>query len=467
MIALSADPPSWLDWSSGLLTDEGFYTLDARHEALFGHSAPGDFHDRLLSPLLSLLQQGVFEVWGAGLIQARMVSVVFGLLTIVVFWQSLRLAYDERTALIGALLLGLAPPFTFFNRLGLQETPTVFWLVLAFALWSAWRGHRSRSREWSLAAGGALAVALVFKMTALLALPAFAAAAAYAERLCAGDAQTPHGYKKQSVALLLGFGAGLLLYGVLWYAPHHAALTRMTAYYRERQVMPHAWHSVLLNIRRGFADPARGVLPYLLKTMPVLSLLALLSLRRRRWGAADILLVVWLLGGLAFCLLSSYAPDRYDVLFLPPLAGLAARGLAGLRRSWAIAAAVLFVVTSGYWYARAWETRTYAERDASRALGALLPHGAVVIGEMAPALCLGTPYAAAPVQPGLSNDDHPVERLHATTVVVTRAPVWMDWWHTHYPSIAHPSHQIATLRLSGPRQTIVDVYSVTKRRLER
>ena len=56
-----------------------------------------------------------------------------------------------------------------------------------------------------------------------------------------------------------------------------------------------------------------------------------------------------------------------------------------------------------------------------------------MIGEFAPALCLDTNIRAAPVQPGLSNDDRPVERLHATYVCITRASVWEHWWQSRYP----------------------------------
>ena len=89
-----------------------------------------------------------------------------------------------------------------------------------------------------------------------------------------------------------------------------------------------------------------------------------------------------------------------------------------------------------------------------------MPPGSVVIGEFAPALCLDTPFAAAPVQPGLSNDDHPVERLHAAAVVVTRTADWQQWWSARYPGLIQPSHQIATFTLGGPRRYVEDVYAV-------
>jgi len=435
---LQSDPPPWLSWSTGLYTDEGYYTLDARHEALFGTLAPGDFHDRLLSPLLSVMQQGVFEVFGVGLLQARLLCVLFGLLTIAVFWLGLRRVYDGRTADCGALFLGLAPPFALYNRLALQETPTVFWLVLAFALWAY--GVRWVS-------GAAVAVAIVFKGLAVIALPTlFTRRSSVAPR---------------PIQTVVGAGGTLLLYFLLWYEPHHAELARMATYYRVHQMQPHSAVSLWLNVRRGLIGGERGVIPYLLAFVPVPCLLAGWAIRNwRSWAAADKYLVVWLACGLLFCLVSSYAPSRYYVLFLPPLAGLAARGLAGRKRPAQSAAALLFLLTSGVWYGLAWTGRTETRLSASRELVRLLPPGSVVVGEFVPALCLDTPFAAAPVQPGLSNDAHPVERLQATDIAVTRTAFWQEWWSARYPGIVQPSHKIATLTLGGPRHYVVDVYAV-------
>ena len=434
LAALDADPPPWLSWSTGLYTDEGYYTLDARHEALFGTLAPGSFHDRLLSPLLSLLQQGVFEVFGAGLRQARLLNVCFSLLTVAVFWLALRRASDNRTADFGALFLSLAPIFALYNRLALQETPTVFWLTLGFALWTY-------GVKWL--PGAAIAVAIVFKGLALIALPSL--------------------FARRSALARENWGGGVLLflYLALWYAPHHAELARMATFYRVHQMQPQSLMSLWLNLRRGLIGGERGVVPFLLALLPVPCLLAVWKFwQRHTWTDADKYLFIWLACGLLFCLLSSYAPSRYYVLFLPPLAGLAARGLADWKRPVRIAAAALFLVTSGVWYGLAWTGRTDTRREASGELARLLPPGSVVIGEFAPALCLDTPFAAAPVQPGLSNDDHPVERLHAAAVVVTRTPFWQNWWSARYPGIIQPSHKIATLTLGGSRRYMEDVYSV-------
>ncbi len=484
LVALASDPPAWLSWSTGLYTDEGFYTLDARHEALFGTWAPGNFHDRLLSPLLSVLQQGMFSLFGVGLVQARLLSVVFGLLTVCVLWLGLRRAFGTKTADYGALFLGLAPPFALYNRTALQETPTVFWLVLAFTLWV----YGARRPALYALSGISMAVAVVFKGLALL------AGAAMLEPTPAHKFATPpvsgggRGLGKavpnssplrfgeggeeragRGSAPLLGTGGaifGLVLYAAFWYALHHVELSRMGTYYRVHQMQPHSWHSLWLNERRAFVKGEHGVFPYLLATLPVPCLLAGWGVRQwRTWRGADRFLALWLAGGLLFCLLSSYAPSRYYVLFLPALMGLAAHSVTGLRRPVQIMAVAIFLLVSAGWYGAAWTERAYVQRDGSRELARRLPPGSVVIGDFAPALCLNTPFSATTVQPGLANDNHPVEHLHATHVVVVRnAAYWQNWWRARYPNVVQPSHRIATYDFGDSRHYVVDVYAVKETR---
>lgn len=443
-ISLEADPPAWLSWSGGLLTDEGFYTLDARHLVLFGSMARGDFHDRLLSPLLSVLQEGVFRLLGAGILPARAISVVFGLLTICVFWWGMLNACGRTAAHWSAVLLGLMPPFVFYNRLALQETPTVFWLALAFALW-VW--GRKANNAWAFFAAGLASGAAVFcKTLGVVFLPAL---------LWGGIRGGRSGW-----GMLLGCGIVLSLYGAFWYWPHQAEIGRMSAYYRTAQFVPHTWHNLGMNVRRGMIGDRvsllRGVVPYLLAFAPAPFLLACTRLRMR--NVPELVMLAWLGTGGVFCLLSSYAPDRYYVLFLPPLAGLASCALAGSTVSVQKAWGALFLLSSGAWLGAAWHGRTYSESNAGLILTRLLPPASVLIGDAAPALCLNTRFDAVPVQPGLSNVVRPVELLGATAIAVTGVPVYENWWRARYPQIVQSSHLLTTMTIN--KKTRVAIYTV-------
>ncbi len=360
--ALEADPPPWLSWSGGLRTDEGFYTLDARHLALFGSGARGNFHDRLLSPLLSVTQQGAFALWGAGLTQARAVSVACGLLTVAALWVGLRLSFGPTAANAGALLLGFAPPFVLYNRVALQETPAAFCLTLSFALWAS--ASQTGKRRLAVCAGMAAGLAFLCKTLAIVFFPALLWAAWRAG--------------SRGWALVGGLGIILAGYALLWFAPHHTELSRMGMYYRQHQFVPHSAYSLWLNIRRaGVGDRAgvlRGIAPYLLLFVPVPCALAISRLRGLAGKPlAEQFLWLWLAGGVLFCCVSSYAPDRYYVLFLPPLCGLAGVALTAMtpRAQWAagLAACLLGVL----WLGAAWAGRTWTARDNALALARLLP----------------------------------------------------------------------------------------------
>lgn len=444
-LALGADPPPWLSWSGGLRTDEGFYTLDARHLALFGTWARGSFHDRLPAPLLSIIQQGVFQVFGPSLITARAICVLLGLLTIALLWLGLRASFGTKAANAGALLLGFAPPFVLYNRLALQETPAAFWLALSFALWAV--ADQTRKRGLLFWAGAAAGLAFLCKGLAIVFVPALCWAAWRGGR--------------RGWALVGGLGVVMLGYAALWFVPHHAELSRMGAYYRSHQFVPHSLHSLWLNIRRaGVGDRAgvlRGLAPYLLLFVPVPCLLA--ASRLRGFAVKSLgeqVLWLWLAGGVLFCCASSYAPDRYYVLFLPPLCGLAGVALAAMapvrQRMFALAALII----SALWLGAAWHGRTWTARNNAQTLAFLLPAQSIVIGDMAPAVCLGTTLDAAPVQPGLSNDNRPVERLHAEYLAITRAPVYTRWWRARYPLIVRPKRRLASLPV-GALGT-VDIY---------
>src|SRR3954449_9011727 len=74
IIALDSDPYSRLSWSSGLLTDEGYYIHNARNLVLFGVERTDDFNNMLIMPTLHFVQVAVFRQLGATVVPARMIS---------------------------------------------------------------------------------------------------------------------------------------------------------------------------------------------------------------------------------------------------------------------------------------------------------------------------------------------------------------------------------------------------------
>jgi hypothetical protein len=455
---LPMDPPAWLSWSSGVYTDEGFYTLDARHLATFGKLGPGNFHDSFTAPLLSAMQTGWFHWFGTGLIAARTLPAGLSLATLLLFWSMLRLRGDNGVANVAVVLLGFAPPFLFYNCLALQETPALFWVVVSLWLiaagakvspWPAPRPHAAIAMVAYAMAGAALVAAYACKPLAALAAPAVALFLWNSSKCD----------RAAACVFASGVLAGAAVYVVACWYPHHAEIARMSAYYAEHQMTAHSLASIWLNVRRALMGGQRGLLPYWLAFMPAPMLLAARAVANRRKLPIDPAPVVWLVCGTAFCALSSYAPSRYYVLFLPALCWVAALGWRGLPRGWQTAAMVLFFATAGYWTISAWSHRQ-ATVLAAQAEMRSMPAGFVVVGEFAPELTMGSSYRSAPVQPGLDNDQMPVERLHADYVAVRHAPVWDKWWGSRYPALIRPSRKVATFALGDGGQYLVDIYRV-------
>ncbi len=501
LFALGADPPPSLDWTSGIWTDEGFYTYAARNTVLFGGTRD-DFHPEVLSPVLNAVQEAIFRTFGVGLIQARLISVACSLGALALFWDGLRRVWGPKVALTGLLFLGGDAIFVFYNRLALLETPAV--LVVCAAFWAY-----TLNRHWAWVLAGALAAsALAFKTTFLLFLPL--PPLVWLLR----RAWQPLGW------YALGVAVGVAAYWLGWGQAHGAEVMRLNHYYWTHQSQPRSLTEVGTDLWRAVFGPHRSVLGFLLTRSPVVTLLALAGLvmgcRRRpppppimrepevksrggvpppvedtaKKGAArqkgaassaptrvppllgargsfllardtEQLFCWWAIFGLGFLCLTRYAPTRYDLVVLPALAALAALSLRRLPLVWGkrlptiravrAAALALFLCVSlgqwGYWAA----TRGYQTRDVSRALAQIVPPGVTLAGDWAPGLCLNNRVRAVPVLPDLANGQDPLRDLRPGFVLVAQTPYPVRYWKRAAPLVVRPENVAARFRVHDYR----------------
>ncbi len=447
LFALDADPPPSLDWTSGIWTDEGFYTYAARNAVLFGGTRD-DFHPEVLSPVLNWVQEAVFRAFGVGLVQARLISVACSLGALALFGDGLRRVWGPKVALAGLLFLGGDAVFVFYNRLALLETPAV--LVVCAALW-AYTLHR----PWAWVLAGALAVsALAFKTTFLIFLPL--PALVWLLR----RAWQPLGWYG------LGVFLGAAAYWLEWGGAHGAEVIRLNHYYWTHQSQPRSLAEVGADLGRALFGPHRSVLGFLLSRSPVVTGLALAGLvmgcrRGEKEGAASSAPTVlardteqlfrwWAVFGLGFLCLTRYAPTRYDLVVLPALAALAALNLRRLPRV-RVAALALFACVSlgqwGYWAA----TRGYWTRDVARELAQIVPPGVTLAGDWAPGLCLNNRVRAVPVLPDLANGRDPLTTLKPGFVLVAQTPYPVRYWKQAAPLVVRPENVAARFRVHDYR----------------
>jgi len=107
-------------------------------------------------------------------------------------------------------------------------------------------------------------------------------------------------------------------------------------------------------------------------------------------------------------------------------------------------ALLLWVAVNLYWTGDWLAHLSYAQRDADRWLAANLPANSVLIGDVAPGLCLDNRFQAINVIPGLCNDKAPVERFApAPRYLVILDGKWKErWWLQHYPQYVAQEHRI-------------------------
>lgn len=436
-VNIGAAPPGWLSWSAGLFTDEAMYATDAAQMAMHGNWAPGNFHGAIITPPLYALQLAAFRLFGVSMEVARLVSAVFGLGTIVLLWIGLNAASNRRAAWIGAVLLAFTAPFVFYNRMALMETPTACMLTGAFACVCIAAGvdDKRRAGFWLTAAGAAFASAVAFKALAWLAFPGFVIG-------------TLRISKRSGATFAAACLAAYAAYWVVVLMPYAGTLARMNRYYLYHQYLPHSLLGLGYNVKRAFVGyRIDGLFPTLALQCPILlvaSVAAIVSLKKANSPPA-ILLAGWLLVSAAAWTVMSYSPSRYYVIAMPALAGLAAIALSTTDRRRMIAAVGLALILDAAVIVSALDALRLPAHEARSPI----LRGGVLAGQFAPRIAFGSDIVPVYVQPGLANDQAPVERFGVTHIVVTRSPDGLKWWRIHYPALINEKHFVGFSGIDG------------------
>ena len=101
---LGADPLPSLE--NYFITDEGWWSHNARNFALFGQWVRDDFNQGFLyAPVHSLLMTLSFRAFGVGFASARAVSAAAGLLTVLFLYLAMRERAKKNAPLIGRRFL--------------------------------------------------------------------------------------------------------------------------------------------------------------------------------------------------------------------------------------------------------------------------------------------------------------------------------------------------------------------------
>src|SRR5262249_45186152 len=122
----------------------------------------------------------VFQLFGVGLLQARLVVVAYLLIGLILFWAVARRQYGSTVAIVAALLLVSSPAvdILFLGRQVLGEVPAFTFLMLALLLWWSSTVTPRPSTARLLAASASVGlVALTKNQFTLILAPTFVVAA--------------------------------------------------------------------------------------------------------------------------------------------------------------------------------------------------------------------------------------------------------------------------------------------------
>ncbi len=330
LLHLAADPPVDLGPSGGAWTDPGEWAHNARNRILYGEWVWDEVNFMYVSPVTNVCFYLVFRLLGVGYAQVGLVSVLFSLATLLLFYLSLREVLGRGGALLATALLGGSYLFVMYNRIGLVETPAVFFQVLT--LYFAQRGVRE-PRYFALA-GAASLVPLAVKMQMTYIFPA----AVFAVALHAVRWTEPGSGERswRPVAYFLaGAAITLAALATVWLVPYRAEILWRLQNEWRLHALPMTLPRLLRNV---FYNP---FVVYFLGS-PVLLLLGglvfcqvVLRLLRRAGPVPfpQLLAVWWIAGGFGYLAISQYRPLRYYVSLIPPMVILATTAVVGLWRA--------------------------------------------------------------------------------------------------------------------------------------
>jgi 4-amino-4-deoxy-L-arabinose transferase-like glycosyltransferase len=312
------------------MSDEGAWARNARQRAVFG-SWVIDEHNPLLdvSPLHTLAVFGAYQSFGVSFFSTRLPSALAGIATCALLYLFLSREVSGAAALLALFLHGASFFVLAHDRVGFGESFQNLWITAALLLLCRARG----SRLAAVGSGAAFALAVLAKLTAVILAPVFPVF--WAARFLV---ERPAGSLRK---LLLEVGwvalGGLLVAGAAVWLLHpllaahrwDAGWTGIAASGNVAEV----WGRIgAFGLDRLTRSPNRFVWQAAL----LLSLGALWASQRAAEGLRsltrlELLCVSWILAGAIALGFQPYLPERRYLMLLPPLAVLAAIGLASAR----------------------------------------------------------------------------------------------------------------------------------------
>lgn len=432
-VQLPLDPNIEMTGSDSPFTDEGWSVLGARNAVLLGRWITDEWQLVIAQLPFNAAAYVSFQLFGVGIIQARLVSVLATVAAVAVIGVIVGRRYGTTAGVLAALALGTAPLVLFYGRLALLEATVMAALVAALALLLAPGG-----RTWlpGALAGLAMAVALGTKPSAAAPIAGIVAGA-----LLAGGALRPQLGGRAAVAV-----AVVVVAGIAWATGVTLAGISIPAALRPwPETNALAPPDVLVARAWQYLSGGNDQATTRNATLLIGALLggAVAWRQRRSLDPQQRVLVAaavgWAVMGILVLLVVTYRPNRYTVPLLPPLAILTAVGASLLLASVARAGArrvltgaiVVAVTLAGASHFQRWQAiATYRLPQIQEEMVQLLPPGAVVHGWFASTLAMRAPVVTIIAQ-GEVNRGDTYQRYGVRWLLLERRGEPVDWIEEH------------------------------------
>ncbi len=317
LIFPTADVPSSLDWSGGIITDGPNIANPARMavvqdnwKVLFQHRTFFNY------PLPTILDYLVFKVIGYGFLQVNIIPLLSGLITALIYFYILFKLTSRPVALAFLLIISLDYRFLFYNRISMAENIIIGITGLCSLFFYQ---YNLNGKNWFLIGAGILAGMAVF-FCKPIALPVFLALVATLVLRLFGD-QKGQSYRR--IFLLVGsFGLVGFCYWFGFHTPSREILG--SSYYANIAQSPDARLEIkgvgsFLQLLFSF-----GLENKLFYHIGIMALLAFLSIAwiSKNWKEAspfEIYLTLLVIFTYLILFPWHYRPLRYQVILIPPL----------------------------------------------------------------------------------------------------------------------------------------------------
>jgi 4-amino-4-deoxy-L-arabinose transferase-like glycosyltransferase len=318
----AADPP-WYPSVGIVWHDEGAWVHNARNRALHGSwFVENDAWNPLfIAPVFTVLEYFSFAVFGVGVRQARLVSEVGGLASVLLLSLGVRRLAGTPAGLAAGALLATNYVYVMYNRAALMETTMVVFIVAA---WYCYVRAQDRP-AWGAVAGVCALLAFFTKAAAAFFVVALGIDALIGLIRSRNDVD-----RRASLWTLGGLVVGGLAALATFVAPNwqdyrfynwQMSVTRKPTYTLKALADRASWFPILHDL------PTRMWFVVIAATLGLFSAFGRLGTLR----APERLLVLWILLGAFELLVHDVGNERRFIFFIPALIAIAAIGIVGPR----------------------------------------------------------------------------------------------------------------------------------------